>query len=141
MRCSFFLALSALALILPSLPALSQPGGPIWETLDLSPEQQQQLNQLRQDRQNQVMEILTEDQQQQLEVLKQTSAAGSGLGRGMIRQLDLSVDQQTALRQLHDVTKVEVQQILTPAQQDQLQSERETRRRARWGSSPDQPQL
>ncbi len=127
MHRSLLLALSSLALILTQLPALSQPQGkgPLWESLDLSPAQQEQLEQLRQERQAQFMEILTEDQQQQLEDLRQTGAVGSGVRR----QLNLTEDQKQALRQVHDSSKVELESILTPEQQQQLTRAREKRQR------------
>ena len=123
---SLLLVLSSLALILTQFPALSQPQGkgPLWETLDLSPEQQQQWEQLRQERQAQFIEILTEDQQQQLEDLRQT-----GVGPGVRRLLNLTEEQKQALRQIRDSTKGELESILTPEQQQQLSSQREERRR------------
>ncbi len=96
----------------------------MWEQLNLSPEQQEQIRQIREETRAQKQAILTPEQQEQLNAAGQN---GQGRNRQEWRSImaSLTDDQKAAMRELKEQEKARIEEILTPEQQQQLEQMRQ----------------
>lgn len=95
------------------------------EQLNLTPEQQTDLDEIKENARTQVEAILTDDQLAALE-----GTTGRERGRAM-RDLDLSEEQRTQLQEIREESRAAADEVLTDEQQAQLQEMRENRGRRR----------
>ncbi|MBT9311581.1 Spy/CpxP family protein refolding chaperone [Leptothoe kymatousa] len=95
------------------------------EALNLTAQQQTELDAIKANAQAQVNAVLTADQQAEL-----GDAEGRDLKRAM-RQLDLSEEQRTQLQSIREDSRAAVNEVLTDEQEAQLQEMKSQRRNRR----------
>lgn len=126
----------------PETPTQVKPqrGNGAFERLGLSEEQKTKMKEIRQNTRAQMQAVLTPEQQQQLQAAMQARQGQPGQPRGQGERpkkgwasLNLTPEQQTRMREIKESEKSQIQAILTPAQQQQLQQYRDNMR------SPQQP--
>jgi periplasmic protein CpxP/Spy len=112
----------------PSI-AQSQPGQKRGPNLNLTDDQKAKLKQIREETQRKVSEVLTPEQRQQMETLKQQHQAQRQSGQprmggwkkgGGIAALNLSEDQKTKIRAIRAEAKQAMDAVFTPEQRQQL---------------------
>ncbi|MEM8642198.1 MAG: Spy/CpxP family protein refolding chaperone [Cyanobacteria bacterium P01_G01_bin.54] len=91
--------------------------------LNLTSDQQAEMQALREATQAQIQDLLTPAQQQ---AMAAAIANGENPRRAM-RNLDLSADQQAQMREIKDAKQDQMAEILTPEQQAQLEEMQESR--------------
>jgi Spy/CpxP family protein refolding chaperone len=98
--------------------------------LNLTPQQQAQIEQIRENAKSQMQNILTPEQRQQFETMRQQGQqVGKGRQRGQgMGRMNLSVEQREQMRSLRDSTHQQISNVLTPEQQEQLRQKIEARR-------------
>ncbi|MDX2211919.1 MAG: Spy/CpxP family protein refolding chaperone [Oculatellaceae cyanobacterium bins.114] len=89
----------------------------VLEELNLTPEQQTQLNQIRQNTRSELEALLTEDQRAQF---RSTLESGNGF-REAIAAMNLSSEQQTQLRAIFQSAREQAATVLTDEQRQQVQ--------------------
>jgi periplasmic protein CpxP/Spy len=103
----------------------------VLESLDLTPDQEEQLAQIRQNTRTQLETLLTPEQREQL---KTTMQAG-GTFRDALAAMNLSDDQHTQLRSVFRSAHQQARDVFTPEQQQEIreliQDRREERREER----------
>lgn len=116
------------SLIIAAHPAMAQAQAPtptigsteqlsqVLEELNLTPEQQTQMNQIRDNTRSQLEVLLTPEQREQFRASFQS---GNGFQEA-IAAINLSPEQQTQLRSLLQSTRQEVFSVLTEEQQQQV---------------------
>ncbi|NEQ53651.1 MAG: hypothetical protein F6K11_26545 [Leptolyngbya sp. SIO3F4] len=95
------------------------------EELNLTPEQQTELDAIKEDAQTQVEAVLTDDQLAALE-----GKTGRERRQAM-RSLDLSEDQRTQLREIRETSRAAADDVFTDEQQAQLQAMHSERKKER----------
>lgn len=95
--------------------------GEMAERLNLTPEQQTELEAIKNDARSQVEAVLTDDQLAALE-----EVTGRDRRRAM-RNLDLSEEQRTQLQSIREASRAAADEVLTDEQQAQLQEMRSNR--------------
>ncbi len=98
--------------------------------LNLTPQQQAQIEQIRANAKSQMQNILTPEQRQQFETMRQQGqqrGQGRQKGEGM-GGMNLSAQQKEQMRSLRESTHQQINNVLTPEQQEQLRQKREARR-------------
>lgn len=148
---------SAIALSLPvgvALPAFSQSANPAPPTerhhsmrhlnfLNLTSDQQTQMDQIREDTRSQIEAILTPDQRAQLQRERDNrDAPRPNADRGMHRLFDtlnLTDDQRSQIETVIRSSKARMDAILTPEQRQQLQQHRQQHEQRHPGN-PQTPQ-
>ncbi|MEM9806378.1 MAG: Spy/CpxP family protein refolding chaperone, partial [Cyanobacteria bacterium P01_D01_bin.56] len=95
------------------------------EELNVTPEQQAELDAIRENAHSQMDTVLTDDQLATLE-----GTTGRDRKRAM-RQLDLSEEQRTQIRSIRQDSRAAVEEVLTDEQQAQLQAMKEERHERR----------
>ncbi|HEY9639855.1 MAG TPA: Spy/CpxP family protein refolding chaperone, partial [Coleofasciculaceae cyanobacterium] len=105
------------------------------EQLNLSPDQKSQLSQIRQSTRTQLENLLTAEQQQQLQA---ALAQGEPLPAA-IASLNLTAAQRTQAEEILKASHDQVQTILTPEQQQQLRELRQSHRAGRHGLLGEMP--
>lgn len=139
--CALALSLTAVpfavnAQINPQTPTQVKPGrNGLFERLGLSEQQKSQIQEIRRNTRAQMEAILTPEQKQQLEAAKQARQSqtrqqtpqGQRPKRGFA-SLNLTEEQKTKMREIKESEKNQIQAILTPEQQQQLQQFQENRR-------------
>ena len=120
-RCSLALLFGIIATILFANPlrVLAQP-----ESLNLTPEQKTQWEEIRVETKAQIQNILTPEQQEQFETLTSQGQRG----RKAIKQLNLSEEQKTQMREIMQSSRQQMANILTEEQLEQLRQQRQMRR-------------
>jgi periplasmic protein CpxP/Spy len=120
---SIIMALVALMLIPVVRPALAQmmtPGFPglmqVLPDLNLTPEQEAQFTQLRENTAAQIEQILTPEQQQKFRTLKTQVESV----RQSFAQLNLTPEQRQQIREVMRSNRPEIEQILTEEQRQQI---------------------
>lgn len=98
-----------------------------WEQLNLTQQQQDQLAQIRQQTRAQIEALLTPEQRQQYQALRENNQGR----RGGLRSLNLTEEQRTQVRQIMESSKSQSQAVLTPEQQAQLEQMRQQWRQQR----------
>ncbi|MBD2461594.1 Spy/CpxP family protein refolding chaperone [Oscillatoria sp. FACHB-1407] len=88
----------------------------VLEELDLTPDQQTQLAQIRENTRSELEALLTPDQREQFRTTLQN---GSSF-RSAVRSMNLSEDQRTQLRSIFQSTQEQVTAILTEEQRQQV---------------------
>lgn len=88
------------------------------EQLDLTEDQQDQLQSIRDDAQTQMLNVLTEAQRTDLEAALE---AGEPLPRA-VRDLDLSDEQRQQLREIHEASHEAARNVFTDEQREQLRA-------------------
>jgi Spy/CpxP family protein refolding chaperone len=118
-------ALAILAVTAVSYQSLAQPAGglgfmppPMFSELNLTAEQQAQLEQIRVNTIEQIKPLLTTEQQQQLPALEAQMEAV----RQSIAQLNLTAEQRQQIHEIMRSTRPEVEAVLTSEQRQQLRS-------------------
>lgn len=117
-------------------------GGMMLEQLNLTDEQQAQIDAIRDDAKAQSLNVLTDAQRAEVE---SSLEADEPLHHGM-RDLDLSEEQRQQLRAIHEASHEAVENVLTDEQRQQLETARAEHRRFRGGpggfrqNSPEQPE-
>jgi len=104
--------------------------------LNLTQQQQEQLDQIRSQTRSQIESILSETQRSQIRTAMQQ---GQGLRRAAVAA-NVSADQQAQIRQIFQASRQQMASVLTPEQQQQIQQYV----RDRWQNlqdAPTQPQL
>jgi protein CpxP len=91
--------------------------------LNLSPEQQSQIDQIRTNTRSQIEAVLTEEQRSTFQ-----SNAGEGNFRQAFRALNLSDEQRTEIHSIMDASRESVGNVLTEEQKQQLQENRRVHR-------------
>lgn len=92
--------------------------------LNLTPQQQAEIEQIQENAKSQMQNLLTPEQRQQFETLRQQ---GRQKGKGL-RQMNLSAEQREQMRSLRQSSREQIRNVLTPEQQDQLRQKMEARR-------------
>ena len=102
--------------------------------LNLTPEQQQQIRQIRQNARAQIQQVLTPQQRQQLSQLRNQDPKQR---RAAMKQLNLTEAQKAQIRQIRAQTRQQIKAILTPEQRQQLAAWRQQRQK--WRGQPTNP--
>jgi periplasmic protein CpxP/Spy len=109
-----------------------------FERLGLSEQQKTQIQEIRRNTRAQMEAILTPEQKQQLQAAKQERQGQprQQTGQGQrpkkgFASLNLSEEQKTKMREIRESEKNQIQAILTPEQRQQLQQFQENRRSRR----------
>ncbi|MEN9215794.1 MAG: hypothetical protein Q6K90_00570 [Gloeomargarita sp. HHBFW_bins_162] len=102
-----------------------------WSELNLTPEQQQRMQQIRQNARNQMQQVLTPEQRQQL---SQMQGQTPEQRRMTMKGLNLTEAQKAQMRQIRANTRQQIEAILTPEQRQQLEA-----RRQQWQQRRGQP--
>ncbi len=92
--------------------------GGFWDKLNLTPDQKNQIKQIRESAKQQRDAIFTPEQKTALQQARQQHKRP---------QLNLSSDQKAQLKQIHESTRSQIKALLTPQQQQQLEQ-----MRAQW---------
>lgn len=95
--------------------------GPLAD-LNLTPEQQQRIQQIRQNARTQMQQILTPEQRQQLSQLQGQPPAQK---RASLRNLNLTDAQKERMKQIRTSTRQQIEALLTPEQRQQLEARRQ----------------
>lgn len=99
--------------------------------LELTPEQQTQLEQIRQEERSQIAQILTADQKARV----QEARANGQNPREIFQSLDLTDEQRSQIRAIHESSRSQMEEILTPEQLQKLREHRGTRGNGNDGPS------
>ncbi|WP_156820217.1 Spy/CpxP family protein refolding chaperone [Synechococcus sp. PCC 7336] len=121
--------LVAVAIATSLAPAFAgrQRRGELFEQLNLTPEQQTEVEALRAEHQEQRQDILTPEQQ----AIAEAALTEGRSPREFVSELDLSDEQRQQLQELRQASREDFRAILTPEQQaqfDELHSRRRGRR-------------
>ncbi|MGF1496902.1 MAG: Spy/CpxP family protein refolding chaperone [Elainellaceae cyanobacterium] len=122
--------LAAIALGAFSISAQADPGRaterfrPALEALDLTDEQRDQIQAIREEAFDQVADILTPAQRQVA-----SNAIASGEFRGVFRDMDLTLEQRDEIRAVFGEVREEVAEVLTEEQRQQIREGFQSR----WG--------
>lgn len=100
-----------------------------WKNLNLTQDQKDQIKQIRTDTQSKIEAVLTDEQRQKLQDAKAHRGQrqygqrqqGQHQHRGPFASLNLSDDQKTQIKQIMESSKQDIQAVLTPEQQQQIQ--------------------
>jgi periplasmic protein CpxP/Spy len=108
----------------PTSPSLTKPQRRVgmWEQLNLSDTQKQQLKTVRDTTKQQIESLLTEEQRAKLAEAKQ-----AGDRKGAWRSLNLTADQKQKISEIRKRSKEQGLAILTPEQRTQLEQMRANR--------------
>ncbi len=110
-------------------PAVTQPSqhhSP-YASLNLTQQQQDQLAQIKSDTHSRINQVLTSDQQNQLQ-----AAIQAGQKRGeAFKSLNLSQEQMTQIKQIWQSSRQQMRAVLTPEQQQQLRAKAQQWRQER----------
>jgi Spy/CpxP family protein refolding chaperone len=127
----------AIALVISPLLVHAQTPDPLGrfpaalERLNLTPDQEGELAQIRQNTRTQIETLLTLDQREQFK----TTMQEGGTFREAVAAMNLSADQQTQLRSVFRSARQQARDVLTPEQQQEIreliQDRRENRREDR----------
>jgi protein CpxP len=109
----------------PFIIAQAQEGYNRLEALGLSEEQKAQIAEIRKETHEQIKAVLTPQQREQLEAAK---LDGIQLRRNTLRSLNLTEEQKNEMRQIKESTQAQINTILTPEQQQQLEQLRQNKR-------------
>ncbi|MEN9218540.1 MAG: hypothetical protein Q6J33_05990 [Gloeomargarita sp. DG_2_bins_126] len=102
-----------------------------WSELNLTPEQQQRIQQIRQNARAQMQQVLTPEQRQQLSQLQGQPPEQRRLS---LKNLNLTDAQKAQMRQIRANTRQQIEAILTSEQRQQLEA-----RRQQWQQRRGQP--
>jgi periplasmic protein CpxP/Spy len=102
--------------LLPTVSQAQQTRMPVLEQLDLTPDQETQMAEVRRDTLAQLETIVSAEQR---ETFKSKMTEGATL-REAIASMNLSEDQRTQVRATFQAARQEAQTILTPAQQEEV---------------------
>lgn len=130
--------------VAPALPGISAPAGTTiaqaqnrGAKLNLSADQKAKLKQIRESTQSRISAILTPEQRQQLETLKQqrqtqrqSGQPGAGRQKGdrAMAALNLSDDQKAQISAIRQQAKQEMDAVLTPEQRQQMNDRQQFRK-------------
>ncbi len=123
----------------PLVVAQEVPGKGPFQRLGLSDEQKAQIAEIRRNSQAEIEKILTPEQRQQLEQLKaeRQNRQGNRQGRrNKFASLNLTEEQRTQIQQIMQSRKSQIESVLTPEQKQQLQQYRENMRSRRQQNNP-----
>lgn len=127
------LSLSA-ANVLPAFAQANTPAAPTERSqfrkqniLNLTPEQQEKMQQIRQSRQAQIENILTAEQKAKLKAARENGENP----RQVFASLNLTAEQRSQMQEIKRSSREQVNAILTPEQRQQLQQHQQQRRQAR----------
>ncbi|MEQ9551593.1 MAG: hypothetical protein RIM23_18550 [Coleofasciculus sp. G3-WIS-01] len=129
-----FATIAAITLAAAPMAAFSQPK--FAEELNLTAEQQAQLEQIRDNKHSQMEQILTPEQRQQFQ---QFQGQRQRHREGM-RALNLTEAQRNQMREIHQSARELMQNVLTEEQREQMRQMRENRRGQRGMGRPNQAQ-
>ncbi|MEN9234290.1 MAG: hypothetical protein Q6J74_09380, partial [Gloeomargarita sp. DG02_1_bins_92] len=93
-----------------------------WSELNLTPEQQQRIQQIRQNARAQMQQVLTPEQRQQLSQLQGQPPEQRRLS---LKNLNLTDAQKAQMRQIRANTRQQIEAILTSEQRQQLEARRQ----------------
>ncbi len=139
---SLVAGVSALILSLTPMAASARGFRNGFSELNLTPQQEAQIEQIRENAQSQMQNLLTPEQRQQFETMRQQGwqkgqgqpgGQGQQVGQGRQRgqgmgRMNLSAEQREQMRSLRESTHQQIRNILTPEQQEQLRQKIESRR-------------
>ncbi|HEY9880909.1 MAG TPA: hypothetical protein V6D29_20795 [Leptolyngbyaceae cyanobacterium] len=122
------LSLALSAVVIPAAMAqttVSQEQGNRQELnrLDLTSEQQAQMDQIRQDVRSQIADVLTPDQKARV----QEGRANGESPREIFESLDLSADQRSQLQDIRQSARSRAAEVLTPEQRQEVRQNRSER--------------
>lgn len=133
---SLVAGVSALILSFSPMAANAKGFGNRFSELNLTPQQEAQIEQIGENAKSQMENILTPEQRQQLETLRQQGGPrGQGREKGQGLSQILSEEQREQMRSLRESTREQIRNVLTPEQQEQLRQKIEARR-GRGGFGP-----
>ncbi|HEY9906113.1 MAG TPA: hypothetical protein V6D18_00740 [Thermosynechococcaceae cyanobacterium] len=131
----------------PILPGITAPTGtaiaqsqPRADKLNLTADQKAKLKQVREATQSKIQAVLTPEQRQQLETLKQQRQSQRQQGQkqpraarqnGGMAALNLTNDQKAQIRQIRESAKQEMEFVFTPEQRQQLETLKQQRQSQR----------
>ena len=131
-------------------PTVSPQRGQINRTnfLNLTPEQQTQINQIRQNERSQIDAILTAEQKAQLQRERENRKSQAGenqtpatprqneeMRRTPFASLNLTDEQRTQIETVHRAAMQQMETVLTPEQRQKLQEFQQQRQQRRQGNS------
>jgi protein CpxP len=115
-----------------------------WQKLGLTDAQKTRLKEIRSNTRAEMDKVLTTEQKEQLKAAmqarkEQRSQGQGGEGRGQWKKngganLNLTADQKARMREIKELSKRQIDEVLTPAQREQLKqmsAERASRRQQR----------
>jgi Spy/CpxP family protein refolding chaperone len=119
----------------PTAPTPSYRKGGRLDFLNLTPDQQARIQQIRQNTRTQIENILTAEQKAQLQREREnrgtSPAEGGQKKRGWgFESLNLTAQQRTQIDALKQSSKAQIEAVLTPQQRQQLEQRRPNRRKA-----------
>ena len=129
-----FATIAAITLAAAPMAAFSQPR--FAEELNLTTDQQTQLERIRDNKHSQIEQILTPEQRetfQQLQEQRQRHREG-------MRSLNLTEAQRSQMREIHQSAREQMRDVLTEEQQEQIRQMRGNRRGRRGMGRPNQAQ-
>lgn len=95
--------------------------------LNLTPEQREKMQQIKQSSREQIDNILTAEQKAQLETAKQNGENP----RQTFKSLNLTAEQRSQMKEIKRSSKEQMDAILTPEQRQQMQQYKQQRRQGR----------
>ena len=129
-----FATIAAITLAAAPMAAFSQPK--FAEELNLTAEQQAQLERIRDNKHSQIEQILTPEQRQQFQQLQgQRQRHREGM-----RALNLTEAQRNQMREIHQSARELMQNVLTEEQREQMRQMRGNRQSPRGMGRPNQAQ-
>ncbi len=127
------LSLSA-ATVLPAFAQVNEPAAPTERSqfrkqniLNLTPEQREKMQQIRQSSQAQIDNILTAEQKAKLKAARENRENP----RQVFASLNLTAQQRSQMQEIKRSSREQMDAILTPEQRQQLQQYKQQRRQAR----------
>ncbi|MGB7441651.1 MAG: hypothetical protein WA919_11320 [Coleofasciculaceae cyanobacterium] len=122
-------SLAAISISAAPMLANAEPGSGKFSNLNLSTAQQEQLDQIRENTDSQIEAILSPEQQQQFQNMREQ--------REQMRQakkaLNLTEEQREQMREIRRSAREQMQQVFTEEQRQQLSEMRGSRRGNRGG--------
>ena len=129
-----FATIAAITLAAAPMAAFSKP--PFAEELNLTAEQQAQLEQIRENKHSQIEQILTPQQREQFQQLQEQRQRH----REGMRALNLTEEQRNQMREIHESTRELMQNVLTEEQREQMRQMRGNRQGPRGMRRPNPAQ-
>ncbi|MBE9129141.1 MULTISPECIES: Spy/CpxP family protein refolding chaperone [unclassified Coleofasciculus] len=115
-------SIAAIALTTAPMAVRAQP--PFMEELNLTAEQKAQLEQIRESTDSQIEQILSPEQQQQFQTIRTERQRV----RGAREALNLSDEQRDQMREIHQSAREQMQNVLTEEQRQQMREAMQSRR-------------
>ncbi|MGQ4649670.1 hypothetical protein [Lyngbya aestuarii] len=115
---------AAIAISAAPMIANAQGGPGKFSNLNLTSEQQTQLDQIRENADSQIETILSPEQAQQFQNIREQRQQG----RRAMKALNLTEEQRNQMREVHQSARKQMEEVLTEEQLQQLRQQREAHR-------------